>query len=199
MLIKCNHVVNCRCQLMCIILSWLWRQLYRYSSNLYSINIYADALLNIYAIRTFLINLLCFNVFISFKAKSNNRVPERILMKCRTWSQHWKLFSLQLLSTSFCTVSCSCLLCAACCVRLRFDNWCVHTHTAALHSPVRHCLLLFEYIAYFIAIEYKQQIRMSNETAHLCHFAIVHMQLVHHLVEVANFVGAWDGREAKTQ
>lgn len=62
---------------------------------------------------------------------------------------------------------------------------------------MRHCLLLFEYIAYFIAIEYKQQIRMSNETAHLCHFAIVHMQLVHDLVEVANFVGACDDCRGK--
>lgn len=59
-----------------------------------------------------------------------------------------------------------------------------------VNSPVRHGLLLFEYIAYFIAIEYKQQIRMPNETAHLGHFTIVHMQLVHHLIEVTNFIGA---------
>lgn len=68
-----------------------------------------------------------------------------------------------------------------------------------VNSPVRHGLLLFEYIAYFIAIEYKQQIRMANETAHFCHFTIVHMQLVHHLIEVTNFIGACKEEEDREE
>lgn len=82
------------------------------------------------------------------------------------------------------------VLCPVSCLLFAVSAYALTTDAYTLHSPMRHCLLLFEYIAYFIAIEYKQQIRMSNESAHLCHFAIVYMQLVHHLVEVANFVGA---------
>lgn len=55
---------------------------------------------------------------------------------------------------------------------------------------MRHCLLLLEDIAYLIAIKDEQQIRMTNQAANFGHLSVVYMQLVHNLVQVANFVGS---------
>jgi len=53
---------------------------------------------------------------------------------------------------------------------------------------MRHRLLLLEYVTNLIAIEDEQQIGMTNETAHFGHLPIVDMQLIHDLVQVADFV-----------
>lgn len=51
-----------------------------------------------------------------------------------------------------------------------------------------HGLLLLEYVADLVPVEDEEQVRMPDEASNLGHLAVVDVQLVHHLVQVANFV-----------
>lgn len=78
------------------------------------------------------------------------------------------------------------------------DNRC-HSPMDLMDSPVGHGLLLLEYVPDLVAVEDEQQVRMPDEASHLGHLAVVDVQLVHHLVQVANFILSCGGQLGSDQ
>jgi hypothetical protein len=63
-------------------------------------------------------------------------------------------------------------------------NWLINF----VYLPVWQHFLSSEHPSYLVTIKDEQQIGMSYQSADFGHFAVLALQLYHHLVQVLNFV-----------